>query len=326
MKIAITGASGHLGTSVASLLLKQDFKLSILQYSQNLNIDITHCEIVKGSIHDPDALTRLLNDCDAVIHLAARVSINSNNDPSVYSTNFEGTRLIFDLAKNLRVKRFIHISSIHAFNQAPRNTLLDESRGPCSNNAPRYDQSKRDAQHYVLSNADEAMQVVVLNPTSIAGPPDYLPSLFGKAIIDLYMRRIPALIEGGFDFCDVRDVAQAVVNAITMGKNRNAYLLSGKWHSMAEVNKLVMLNQRIERTLPVLPAFTAYLGLPFIRGYSRITGKDPLFTHESVEALVKGNRNISSEKARKELNYSCRPFTETVSDLIEWFKENNLMK
>jgi dihydroflavonol-4-reductase len=256
-----------------------------------------------------------------VIHCAARISINSNGDPSVYDTNVQGTKNIFKAAQQAGVKRFIQLSSIHAYHQVTRDEFLNEESPYCPKNAPRYDQSKRDAQQFVLQQASDQMEVIVLNPTSVIGPFDYKPSLMGKAIRDIYNGRIPMLISGGFDFCDVRDVASGIVSAIDHGRNGQAYLLSGKWHSLEELKRIILNIKGVNKRIPVLPAWTGYAGLPFTLLLAALKGQEPLYTKESIHTLTHGNKNISSLKAEKDLGYKCRPLEETVADTISWFKQ-----
>jgi dihydroflavonol-4-reductase len=325
MKIAITGATGHIGVSVLPLLLNKGFDVKVLINSRKQDVGLHGVEIINGNLFNTVALQKLVSGCDVVIHSAAKISMNSNNDASVYETNFFGTKNIFNAAVEAGVKRFIHVSSIHAYSQLPTDKMLDESRNYCSNNAAQYDQSKRDAQQFVLQQKTK-MEVVVVNPTSVAGPPDYRPSLFGKAIIDIYNGKVPMLIKGGFDFCDVRDVANAIVSAIEKGGNGEAYLLGGKWYSMVEIYKMVMDYKGEKNSINALPGWIGYVGLPFIKILSKLKNEEPLYTSESLDALLQGNRLINYDKAKRELNYNCRPFAVTVTDLLNGFKLSGQLK
>ncbi|MEO8146656.1 MAG: NAD-dependent epimerase/dehydratase family protein [Bacteroidia bacterium] len=325
MKVAITGSSGHLGRVVADELLLRNYSVNALMY-QDKSFSNRDVEIVNGDLNNISSLKNLVKDCETVIHCAGKISINSNRDKSVYETNVGGTKNILEAAIQNGVRKFIHISSIHAYNQFPKFDLLNEERNYCSNNAPLYDQSKRDAQKLVLNHTGKGIEIVVLNPTAIIGAPDYKPSLTGKAIIDIYNKKIPALLNGGFDFCDVRDVANGIVNAIEHGRNGESYLLSAKWRHIEDVAKIVMKIKGEKNYLPVLPAWMGYAGLPFANLYSSIKKSAPLFTTESIDALTKGNRNISRAKATKDLNYHCRPLEETIADLIMWFKQQHFIE
>ena len=325
MKIAITGSTGHIAASLIPLLVKKGSGLRALIYDQEPAFDLSAIEIVKGNISDPSSLDNLVTGCEITIHCAAKISINSNNDPSVYETNVNGTMNIFNASKKAGVKKFIHVSSIHAYHQLPSNELLNEFREYCSDKAPRYDQSKRDAEKFVLQQASSQMEAVVLNPTGVIGPLDHKPSLMGQAIMDLYNKKIPSLINGGFDFCDVRDVADGIMQAIDKGRNAHSYLLSGQWVHMAELNRMIMDVKGEKRTIPVLPAWTGYLGLPFIELIAKIKKQQPLYTKESLYTLIHGNKKISCAKAADELGYSCRPLAETITDSINWYKQVGML-
>jgi len=325
MKIAITGSTGHIAASLIPLLKQSAHSLRALVYEQEPAFDLSNIEIIKGNITEPASLERLVAGCDIVIHCAAKISINSNNDPSVYETNVTGTKNIFHAAKNAGVKRFIHVSSIHAYHQSPADKILNEARPYCTNKAPRYDQSKRDAEKFVLEHTSAKMETVVLNPTGVIGPMDHKPSLMGQAIMDLYNKKIPSLINGGFDFCDVRDIADGIVRAIDKGKNGNSYLLSGKWISIASLNNMIMDTRSEKRAVIVLPGWAGYAGLPFIELLAKIKKQQPLYTKESLYTLIHGNKNISSAKAMEELGYSCRPISETIIDTINWYKQVGML-
>jgi len=295
-------------------------------YKQPIDFNAEGLELVKGGLFDEGSLNELVKDCDCVIHCAGKISINSNKDPSVYITNVIGTKNIFNAAKRANVRRFIYISSIHAFCQIPTTSKLDETRAYCTDKACAYDRSKNIAQQYVLQPAIAQMETIALNPTAIVGPFDLKPSLMGKAIMDIYNRKVPSLIEGGIDFCDVRDVAAATVQAIQKGRTEQAYLLSGKWHSLAELQEVIIHIRGDKKRIPILPAWTAYLGLPAIQLLASFKKQTPLYTRESIDALVYSNKKISNEKAAEELGYTCRPMKESVADAIACYKEQGWLK
>ena len=110
--IAITGTTGHLAASIIPLLISKGYRIRALQYKQELSFSLKNLEIIRGSLSDILSLNKLVKGCDIVIHCAAKISIRSNNDASVYDTNVNGTKNIFNAAKLANVKRFIYISSI----------------------------------------------------------------------------------------------------------------------------------------------------------------------------------------------------------------------
>jgi dihydroflavonol-4-reductase len=321
MKIAITGATGHLGAAVLRELFRKNHSVKALIR----NDDSSTCEglpvqIVKGDLQDENSLLELISNCDALIHCAAFISVNGDPKGLVHKTNVEGTEKVMKAAKQSGIKRVIHISSIHAYKQRPAHEMLDEKRETVNEKAFAYDHSKKQGQEIALSMNGNGMEVMVMNPTSIIGPYDFKPSKMGKVILDLYSGRLPFVFDGGFDFCDCRDVAHAIVNGLTSGTPGENYLLSGKWHSLLQLAKLFSKVSGRKIKVAALPSFMAKAGLPFVKSIAYLKKQEPLYTIEALEALFAGNRYISSAKAMKELNYTVRPFEETLRDTFHWFQ------
>ena len=324
--IALTGTTGHLATAMLPLLAGRGYKVKALIHKQMPAAGGQKLIFIQGSLTDAHSLDLLVAGCQIVIHCAAKISVFSDKDPTVYETNFQGTVNLFNAAKRAGVRRFIYVSSIHAYDQKTPDESLTENSRYCADHAPGYDRSKRDAQAYVLQPSPDPMEVVVLNPTAVIGPFDAKPSLQGKAVMDIYSGRIPALIRGGFDFCDVRDVVAAIVNAIAQGRDRHSYLLGGKWYSLDDLQNIIRGIKGSRWRMPVLPLWAAYLGLPFTRLLSVINRQEPFYTRESIEAIANGHKSICSEKAGRELGYTIRPLEETIRDTILWFQSAGYLK
>ncbi|MEP7254628.1 MAG: NAD-dependent epimerase/dehydratase family protein [Ferruginibacter sp.] len=326
MKVALTGAAGHLGAALLQELTKRNIRVKALIRDNDLrSCKDLPVEIVKGDLLHPGILRSLMDDCDTVIHCAALISVNGDPNGLVHRTNVEGTQLVIDNALQAGIKRCVHISSIHAFQQQPSFEVLDEQREHVTENGFAYDRSKFAGKRIALDANNHGMEVIVIHPTSIIGPYDFKPSLMGKVIIDLYKGRLPFIFNGGFDFCDCRDVANGIANATTMGKPGESYLLGGKWHSLKQLAEMLS-TASVKKIKPVaLPAFAAKAGLPIVKMLAAIQKKEPLYTIEALDALFNGNRFISSAKAAAELNYTTRPFEETIHDTFHWFKNKSYL-
>jgi dihydroflavonol-4-reductase len=326
MKIAVTGASGHVGVNLCSLLLEKGHQVKALIHNHPHRLRITGLEICKGDILAPDSLESFTEGADIVIHLAARISVTGDKDGKVYQTNVDGTRHVLDAAVKAKVSRFIHFSSIHAFNQHPLTLPLDETRPLAGSGSPSYDQSKAEGERLVMRAAENGLHAVILSPTAIIGPQDPEPSLIGKAVIDLYNKKIPCLVPGGYDWVDVRDVARAAIEAMTRGHKGEKYLLSGQWASLKELSALIAKVTGITTIQRVIPSWVALAGLPVITGYAWLSGGSPLYTKESLRAIREGNRMISHEKAVRQLGFSSRPLEETIQDLVTWMIQNRMIQ
>jgi dihydroflavonol-4-reductase len=158
---------------------------------------------------------------------------------------------------------------------------------------------------------------VICNPTAILGPNDFERSRVGRVFTDLVNRRLPSLIDGGFDWVDVRDVAAGLIAAGEKGRTGESYLLSGRWASVRELAGIVESVTGISPPRVTSPMWLARIGAPFVVAYGRMVGREPLYTMEALRAL-RANRHIDNSKARSELGYAPRPLEQTVRDAIAW--------
>ncbi len=325
MKIAVTGASGHIGVNLCRELVNRGHSLKALVHKNTKSLKDIPLEPIQGDLIDPDSLSALVQDADIVFHLGALISIRGNRAGELFDINIEGTRSICKASQTASVKRFIHFSSIHALLHAPYNQVLDESRPLAVEDKMAYSRSKALAEEIVLDAAKQGLDAVILSPTAVLGPFDHAPSLLGRALILLALGKLPALIPGGYDWVDVRDVVAASITAIDKGKKGERYLLSGHWMTLRQISNLVsgIIDSRPKKF--TCPNWLARLGLPFINLYCSIYEKEPLYTYDSLFTLRTAHKNISHKKASQELGFQPRPFKETLRDTIEWFRENGYL-
>jgi dihydroflavonol-4-reductase len=265
-----------------------------------------------------------LEDVDVVFHAAGKISISGDPDGSVRETNVTGTKNVVEATLASGVQRLIFFSSIHALEQSPTEEL-DESREFVGDGGFIHDYTKSDAEKEVLKGVSQGLDAVILNPTVVIGPYDFSPSLMGHGLIALYNRKLPALVKGGCDWVDIRDVVKAAVTAMEKGRTGERYLLSGMWKTVRELAQLVQ-----ETTGKMPPKFTsppwlARIGVPIARAYSLITNTPTLYTGETLEVLLRCNRNISCSKAKRELGFYPRPLVETLKDTFDWFRQTGLI-
>jgi len=220
MKIAITGASGYLGSCLCKALKDKETLLKVLAHKNTHEFAKMGAEIIFGDILDKSTLTKLVEDADVVYHLAAALSIGEKNRELVREINVKGTRNIIEVCQSQNVKKLVHLSSIKTLQPVDSKNFLDESSPLITISSSAYDSSKAEAERLVLEAAEHGLDAVILNPTAIIGPYDAQPSYLGQALIKIYRNSLPMLVSGGYDFVDVRDVVEAAVQAsIKIGAN-----------------------------------------------------------------------------------------------------------
>ena len=319
MTVVVTGASGHLGANLVRELRRRGRSVRALIPPNEGFLEGLDIEQVHADVHDAASLRGVFSGAEVVYHLAAVISIEGDRTGIVWATNVDAVRRVAEQALACRVRRMVHCSSVQAFVQEPLDEPLDETRAKVTSlSYPVYDRSKAAGEAEVRKVIAKGLDAVIVNPTGVIGPCDYGPSRMGRFFLGLYSRTVPALIAGGFNWVDVRDVVAGLLEAEARGRTGENYLLAGHWHSMKD---LAAMAEQVVGVRP--PAFTCPMWLaravaPASMVYARMVGKEARFTTDSLHAL-RANRHVPHDKATRELGYQPRPTLETVHDIYQWF-------
>jgi len=324
----VTGAYGHLGNTIIKKLLAkgENVRALVLPAEKSAALDGLDLEIVRGDICRADSLGSLFTVNEPteiiVIHTAGIVSIASKYQKKVRDVNVNGTANIIKMCLKHQVKRLVYISSVHAIPEKNGGEVITE----VDSFSPErvfglYSKTKAEATQLVLDSVKKGLDAVVVHPSGIIGPQDYGRSHTTQLIIDYLEGRLIAGIKGGYDFVDVRDVADGTIAAAEKGRRGECYILSGRYIQVCEL--LMLLHEisgkrKISITLPLwFVKATASLS----EFYYKLLRQPPLYTSYSLYVLG-CNANFSHEKATRELGYSPRDIRETLVDTVEWLMKN----
>ena len=205
----ITGAAGHLGSTIVRRLLELDKSVRVLVLPDEKNVPEGDVEVCYGDIRKQGSLTTFFDNPEKkeliIIHCAGIVSIASKYQQEVYEVNVLGTKNIIDLSQKNQVKKFIYVSSVHAIPEKEKGKIISEvSEFNPDDVVGLYAKTKSEATSYVLKAANEGLNASVVHPSGIAGPYDYGRGHMTALVIDYYKGRLTSAVDGGYDFVDVR--------------------------------------------------------------------------------------------------------------------------
>ncbi|MEO8768154.1 MAG: NAD(P)-dependent oxidoreductase [Nitrosospira sp.] len=150
--VAVTGATGFIGSMLLRSLIKGGWKVRALTRSPRLDDEFT--QWIEGDLDNLSALRNLVKDVSAVVHCAGRVRGSSLED--FVHSNVEGTgNLVRASMQQASPPRFLLISSL-----AARHPELSW-----------YATSKRMAEQLVIDHS-HIMPCAVFRPTAVYGPGD----------------------------------------------------------------------------------------------------------------------------------------------------------
>jgi nucleoside-diphosphate-sugar epimerase len=126
MRIAVTGASGNVGTSTIQALSADDRVDSILGIARRLpKLEIPKVEWAAADVRSAD-LVHLFEGADAVVHLAWLIQ-PSRDEQETESVNVTGSERVFGAAADAGVPRLVYASSVGAYSPGRKDRLVDES-------------------------------------------------------------------------------------------------------------------------------------------------------------------------------------------------------
>ena len=238
-RVLVTGGSGFIGSNVIDELMKS-FKVVNLDLKPSENSEI---EQIIGDIRDKELVQQAVEKCDAIIHLAAQVSVPLSIDypQKTLEINVQGTQNIIDAAHKFGIKRLIIASSAAVYGEASDLPLKEESAGQCLS---PYAQSKWENESQILLARENGLEAVALRFFNVYGPGQSTDGAYA-AVIPKFVEMLtngkqPVIYGDGLqsrDFVHVKDLVRAIENLLVCDWN----LVDGHAYNLASQSQTTIL-------------------------------------------------------------------------------------
>ncbi|MBA54250.1 MAG: hypothetical protein CMK89_07335 [Pseudomonadales bacterium] len=224
-KVLLTGAFGNLGSLVLEALLQRDYSVIAFDVRNKTNARIArdyeknpNVEIQWGDIRDSTQVRKLVNQVEAIIHLAAIIVPYSEIHPDLaYDVNVRGTEHIIHAIQEMARKPLLaYCSSFAVFgpqNQPPPRTLSEK---PIASD------------HYTRHKiACEEMVQGLQSPWAILRLGGMVDSRMRHRGLDQMKYAFAMAADNRFEYIHPRDAATAFVNCLTQSDAHNKIHLIG---------------------------------------------------------------------------------------------------
>jgi nucleoside-diphosphate-sugar epimerase len=218
-KILITGGSGFIGNHVAQVLLKQGLEVKIYDLKPS---SLSKVESVQGDILDEVQLEQAAYGCDAIVHLAAQISVprSIENPEETYNINVTGTQNVIACAEKMGIRRVLLASSAAVYGDATAIPLKEETIGTLLS---PYATSKYDNEHQVVLARERGLEAVALRFFNVYGPNQSVQGAYAavipKVIETITSGQRPVIFGDGQqtrDFVHVQDVAMGIFKLLSI--------------------------------------------------------------------------------------------------------------
>ncbi len=324
----VTGCTGYVGNVLTKRLMELGYSVVGLARSPEKVARVFGDKapsIVYGDVRNEGDIERLFAKGGpfVVIHTVAEVSIGEGDPRALYDVTVGGTETVLRAAMRHDTRKFLHISSTEALPHGLK-LLPDLSNYVPTPRKTRkgYNRAKSEADACVLRAVEAGLPASLILLAGVLGPGDYSNTHMTQVIVDYMNGHLPASVSGGYNDFDIRDVAAVLPALIDGARPGESYLFANKPDKINEVLDTVA-EMTGRRKLPTLPLWVAYVGLPFLWLWSRLTGKRPLYTAASLSSL-QADTDFPLDKV-KALGYEPRPLRETVRDHVQFLIDNGMV-
>ena len=222
MKYTVTGGFGFIGNSLVNYLLDSGHDVQIIDNLTNAkksNLDLLENKITfhKVDILDFEKLANLIEGQDGIFHHAALIDVQESlrNEDLYKKVNVQGTKNIFEIAKNFDIK-VVFASSAAVYGDSPQIPINENiSTQPIN----PYGKTKLESEIIAKQFAEDGVKLVGLRYFNVYGPcqSSSYAGVITKFFDNLIHEKPPVIFGDGDqirDFVFVNDIAEANLKAM----------------------------------------------------------------------------------------------------------------
>lgn len=321
MKVLLLGATGLLGHNVLKRLMSEGHEVTTLvRRSDGVRLKYGAWHTVVGSPLDYATLCRAAKSCDAVVNCAGVTDMSLLSKDDYMPVNHDLCEMIVRLMEDTGIKVLVHTSTINTIGYGCKES-------PATENAPMrppfedsfYAESKKAGEEVVIGAAQHHADwhVVVINPGFMIGAYDVKPSS-GRMLLAGYRRRLMVAPCGGKAFVAVGDVAQAVVAALTRGKNGARYIVtnSNGCLGIKDLYKLQARAMGYSQCVVTLPNWLLAVAGKLGDGMRAMGLRTELSTINVRQLMV--NEYYDNSCGREALLFAETPIVQAIEEFHRW--------
>ena len=321
--VLVTGANGHVGYALCLALQAAGYcvRAGLRGGGSDARFVPRGLQAVPLDVLDLESIRAAMRGVSGVFHVAGAYSFAPEDARLVHEVNVDGTSNVLRIAAELRPRRVVLTSSAVTVGASQAGELRDETHWVASSQVP-YIQAKTMAEKLAVERSKlTGLDLIRVLPVAILGPGFVRHTPSTRVLAQALRGQLPFSLPLDFSFVDVRDVAAAHLAAFQRPAANGRYLVAGDTCSMSELFG-TMAKQRPRARLPkrTLPKFLLRASPSFDWLLAKRTGSPRFVTREFLAEYAGRPQLVSAARATRELGFTPRPLSDTVSDTLDWLE------
>lgn len=322
MKVAVTGASGHIGYHVARLLVERGHEVHLLLRGGNAlsrRLERAGARAHRVDLSRPETYTPTLAGADALFHLAAVNTTTGGGgdaDHAVTRATAGLTAAVLRAAREAGVPTTVYTSSVVVLGRSPDPAQLVNEEGRTATAESPYVRGKADAETVARQAQADGQDVRIVYPSWVVGPDDPKLTPPHRLILDAVRRGQRFHFDGGISVAHVAEVAAGHLAAWELGQPGGRYVLGGQNVTFQQFYTLIAGFSGRPAPAFRLPKTAMLAAAETLRAALGAFGREAPVSPEYVRAIVGNYSWYESARAVKQLGYRIRPVEETLREAV----------
>lgn len=321
--VLVAGASGFVGSHIVRLLVQRGRNVRVLlrKSSSVAALEGLPVEIVHGDVLDPPSLRAAMQGCSTVYYSVVDPRFWLTDQTPIFRNNVEGLVNGMEAALACGIERFVFTSTMGTLGLNANGPVTEDIQFNWLDRAPPYIRARLEAENRFLAYCrDKGLPGVALCVANTYGPQDYQPTPHNGGLWDVASGKVKVTIGVSQPTVDIRDVAQAALQAETQGRIGERYIIANEFISNRDFFGMAAAcgGQAPPKVVPYKIAYAmAWMNekvMKLLRRKDYVVSTDAMFLSDVFGEMDHG-------KAYRELNWQPRPLAETVHDSIAWFAD-----
>lgn len=321
--ILVSGGSGLVGSYLLRALVKKGEKVRAIYRTEKSiqktkqifsafgeEMNFNAIEWVQADLLDLPSLEQCFKDVQLVYHCAAVVSFQKREGKKMIENNVEGTANMVNLSLDYSIEKFCFVSSVAALGKYRDNSCADENtlwqKEPHTSD---YSISKFYSENEVWRAAEEGLNMVIVNPSTIIGFGDWTQS--SNALFKRIDEGLPFYPPGSTGFIAVEDVVESMIRLMESSISNERFVISAENLRYQQLFEWIAKSLGKKTPSHLLKKWQAKLYVYWMIFQSLFTQKPPKISNANIQSSF-STRCFKSEKIKTAIQFEFQSIEEAI--------------